>query len=145
MCEFASAVNTASSPVMLAKEASIYLAIFVSQCFSRPERKTFQLSPHQWMGLRLHTTKQAIVSDHAFSIKLPITSSSRTLNVVGICAKRYQSLIYSHMVHKTSCLSFDKRTGSTPDKLQFHSSGDGNQTRSLTASIVIFPKQLHFK
>lgn len=52
-CELTS---TASSPVMLAKEASIYLAIFVPQSFSRPERKTFQLSPYQWMGLRLHTT-----------------------------------------------------------------------------------------
>lgn len=34
-----------------------------------------------------------------------------------------------HMVHRTSCLSSDRQTGSTLDKLQFHSSVDDLQTK----------------
>lgn len=96
VCDLTSAVNATSSPVMLAKEASIYLAIFVSQSFSRPEGKTFQLSPYQWMGLRLHPTKQAIISHYTFSIKLPIISSSRMSNIVCIGPKKTPTTTTTH-------------------------------------------------
>lgn len=46
------------------------------------------------------------------------------------------------MVHRTSCPSFGKLTGSTLDKLQFHSSGNGNQMKYFIGSLVISPKKV---
>lgn len=40
-------------PVMLAKETSINLPIFIPQCFSRPERKAFEFSPDQRVRIAL--------------------------------------------------------------------------------------------
>lgn len=47
-------------PVMLTKETSINLAIFIPQCFSRPEWKSLEFSPDQrmWIALEESGTKQ---------------------------------------------------------------------------------------
>lgn len=53
-------LNVFLSPVMLTKEPSVHLSIFVSQSFGWPERKALQFGPNQRMGVTLHRAKADI-------------------------------------------------------------------------------------
>lgn len=86
------------------------------------------------MGLRLYTTKT--------TIHFPLFKAHECQ--IG-AKKKKKSLIYSHMVHRTSCLSFGKLTSNTLDKLQFHSSWDKTrQCISLYMLLIIHSKQSIF-
>lgn len=54
-------------PVVLPKEACIYLAILFTKCFCWPEWKALQLSPDQGVGLTL--LEREIIMDHKSDIQ----------------------------------------------------------------------------
>lgn len=97
------------SPVMLPKEACVYLPVLFPKCFCWPEWKALQLSPDQRVWLTLLGTEQ--------NISMPQMSKIWTLLIqyVRLCKDL-------HMAHKTSCPFFGMTTGSTPDTPQSHSS-----------------------
>lgn len=55
-------------PVMLTKEASVHLSIFVPQSLSRPEWESFQFGPHQRVRVTLQTYSKTLELQSCFLV-----------------------------------------------------------------------------